>query len=81
MVWRDTKAALILFIKRKGPSACIARAQEAIRADESFKRDGRPSPDAEAYTTFVIRHGDDADREIHLALIPVVIRASDGPPP
>ncbi len=81
MVWRDTKAALILFIKRKDPSACIARAQEAIRAHESFKRDGRQSPDAEGYTTFVVRHGDDADREIRLALVPVVIRWSEGPPP
>jgi hypothetical protein len=74
LVWRDTKAALILFIKRKDPTACIARAQ-AVRSHESFKRNGPPSPDPDAYTTHIIRHGDDADREIHLALVPVMIRA------
>lgn len=76
MVWRDTKAALVLFIKRKDATSCIARAQDAIRAHPHFKRDGRPSLDPDAYSTFVVRHGDDADREIQLSLVPIVVRAS-----
>lgn len=74
MVWRDTKAAIILFIRQKDPSAAIEKAIAAIRSHPQYKRDGRVSPDKEAYTNYVLRHRDDDQREIRLALVPVLVR-------
>lgn len=75
MVWRDTKAALVLFIRQKDPSAIIDKANVAIREHQAFRRDGRPSSQAESYSNFIMRHGDDDQRDIQLALIPIVIRS------
>jgi hypothetical protein len=74
LVFRDTKAAIVLFIKQKDATAVIEKAIAAIKAHPQFKRDGKPSADALTLTHHVLRHTDDALREVRLALIPVVIR-------
>ncbi|MFJ9968914.1 hypothetical protein [Streptomyces avermitilis] len=38
LVWRDTKAALLLFIRRGNPTEIIAKSLDKIRSHPSFKR-------------------------------------------
>lgn len=74
LVWRDTKAALVLFIRRRNPTDAIDRADETIRGHICFKRDGKATNDPTERRNYVLHHPDDERREILLALIPVVIR-------
>jgi hypothetical protein len=74
VVWRDTKAALILFIKdRKGISAVITKAEKAIRDHDCFVCGGPPSDDRELRRDFVVRSRVDKERLIQLAFLPFVI--------
>lgn len=75
MVWRDTKAAIILFIKQSNPTVIIDKARAAVRSHSRYKRDGNSSSDPATYTTCVLQHSDDDQREIQLALLPIVIRS------
>jgi hypothetical protein len=71
LVWRDTKAALLLFIRGGDASAVIAKAVAKVEEHDSFKRRGNHATD-ERYD-FVLGTPGDTTREIHLALIPFVI--------
>ncbi|HUC14893.1 MAG TPA: hypothetical protein VMS00_10620 [Acidimicrobiales bacterium] len=73
-VWRDSKAALVLFIKQKDATAIVEKADSVIRKHSNFKRLGAPSPDASSRRNYVVHQTDDENREIQLALLPVVIR-------
>lgn len=77
LVWRDTKAALVLFITRQDATAVIDKADKAdaaIRAHANYKRPGPASRDPQLRRDHVLHHTGDPNREIHLALLPVVIR-------
>ncbi|HJT91232.1 MAG TPA: hypothetical protein VJ777_04720 [Mycobacterium sp.] len=74
LVWRDTKAALVLFIREKDASSIIDKAEATIRSHANFKRAGRFSPDPATIRNFVMQQTGDAAREIEVALLPVVLR-------
>jgi len=74
LVWRDTKAAILLFIRNKDVTAVIKKAVEKIEAHPNYKRRG-PSH-TEDQLDFVMHAQDDAAREIHLVLLPFALRTS-----
>lgn len=77
LLFRDTKAAILVFIKRKDATAIVEKAIAAIRAHPQFKRDGEAAQDPLTLSHYVMRHHDDDHREIRLAMIPVVIRSEE----
>ena len=73
-VWRDTRAALIPFIRAKDATTAIRRAEAAIREHPNFVR-SLPST-IEARQDFVMQSTQDSQRQIRLALLPVVLGPS-----
>jgi hypothetical protein len=66
LTWRDTKAALVVFVKRKkikGPAKTIV---ETVEAHQSMKRTGEK---AEGRQRFVFGSRDDPGREIFLTVM------------
>ncbi|ROO52202.1 hypothetical protein EDC02_7109 [Micromonospora sp. Llam0] len=78
LVWRDTKAAILLFIRNKGVAAAIQKAAEKIEAHPNYKRRGPLRSDDQL--DFVMRAQDDPDRQIQLALLPFALRTKPGVP-
>lgn len=72
VVWRDTHAAVVLFIRNKDATKVVTTAEESIRAHGRFVRDGPPIDDV---PVFVLHKEGDPDREIKLALVAVVIHS------
>ncbi|AFS13661.1 MULTISPECIES: hypothetical protein [Mycobacterium avium complex (MAC)] len=72
LVWRDTKAALIVFIKNAKPSDIIGRLHQAAREHPRHLLTV-DAADAERRADYVFS-ADDGDRRIELAVIPVVLR-------
>jgi hypothetical protein len=72
-VWRDTKAALLLFIKTGDATAIVAKADAVLRDHPCFVS-ARASVDANERCDYLMHHVDDASRLIKVALLPVVIR-------
>ncbi|MFE4752410.1 hypothetical protein ACFRIB_19380 [Streptomyces mirabilis] len=68
LVWRDTKAALLLFIRAASPADAIAKAVVKFREHPNFKRDGRHA--TEERHDFVFHANGDSNREIKLAFLP-----------
>jgi hypothetical protein len=77
-VWRDTKAALIVFIKGGDATRTITKAEEALRTHECFVEAGSPSEDTATRSNYRMHHVDDPDRIIQVALLPVVTREPGG---
>jgi hypothetical protein len=73
LVWRDTKAAILLFIRTANATDSIRKAVAKIEGHPNYKRPGPPPADGEH--AFVMRAQDDPEREIHLALIPFAFRS------
>ena len=74
LVWRDTKAALLLFVRNKDVSAVIRKAIDKIKEHPNHKRSNAYShTDAEQYE-FTMHATGDPEREIHLTLIPFALR-------
>lgn len=72
LVWRDTKAAILLFIRDGDASAIIEKAAEALASHERCVRaDGSADSGRRDY---VFVAADDERREIRVALLPFVIR-------
>lgn len=70
ITWRDTHAAIVLFIRNKDATAVIAEAEKLVRAHPRYLRDANPING----TPVVVLHKDgDPDREITLALVTVAI--------
>ena len=70
VVWRDTHAAMVLFIRNKDVTAVIASAENAIRGHPRYLREvGR----IHGHSVFVLHKDGDRDREIKLALITAAI--------
>jgi hypothetical protein len=70
IIWRDTHAAMIVFIRNKDATRVITAAQEIVREHERYLRDSQPIDDV---PVFVLHKDGDLDREIKLALITVAI--------
>jgi hypothetical protein len=71
LAWRDTKAALLLLIRDANVSAVVDKALAAIGSHPNHKRPGKIS--TEERHDFVLHASGDANREIHLALLPFLI--------
>lgn len=74
LVWRDTKAAILLFIRNKDITAVITKATQKIEAHPNYKRRGPSRTDDQL--DFVMYAQDDVEREIHLALLPFAFRTT-----
>jgi hypothetical protein len=70
LVWRDTKAALILFVKNKNVSAVVGNAGDGLSAHRLFKRAGAPCAE---HPVFILHHDGDMSREIEVVLVVVPI--------
>ncbi|MFE6713971.1 hypothetical protein [Streptomyces sp. NPDC057695] len=68
LVWRDTKAALLLFIRTDNPTDAIAKAVAKFREHPNYKRDGKHATDERH--DFVFHSNEDPNREIKLAFLP-----------
>ncbi|NMM31816.1 MAG: hypothetical protein HHJ10_12470 [Cellulomonas sp.] len=75
-VWRDTKAALILFIRSGVATDVITKAEAKLRAHPSFKS-ARTTAEVDWWTDYLLQAKDDAARLIHVALLPFVLRSRD----
>jgi hypothetical protein len=71
LVWRDTKAALPLFIRDANVSAVTSKALAAISSHPNHKRPGKIS--TEERHDFVLHAKGDTNREVHLAFLPFLI--------
>ncbi|GAB3910302.1 hypothetical protein GCM10027612_87850 [Microbispora bryophytorum subsp. camponoti] len=68
LVWRDTKAALLMFIRTKAVTATVQAATAAIEAHPNYKRRG--THDTDGRIDVVMHANGDLDREIKLAFLP-----------
>lgn len=73
LTWRDTKAALILFIRRGNPTEIIGKAIKEIEGHTSYKRTITASLDGEG-CDFVLHASGDPSREIRLAFLPFALQ-------
>lgn len=71
LVWRDTKAALLLFIRDANVSDVVSKALAAIDSHPNHKRPGKISTE-ERYD-FVLHANGDTSRDIHVAFLPFLI--------
>jgi len=70
LVWRDTKAALVLFVKNKDVTGVASKAIGCLKSHDRFKREGGS---AAGHPVFVLHHDGDVLREIEVVLIVVPI--------
>ena len=71
LVWRDTKAALLLLIRDANVTDVVGKALAAINSHPSHKRPGKIS--TEERHDFVLHANGDTNREIRLAFLPFLI--------
>jgi hypothetical protein len=72
-VWRDTKTAILLFIRNRDVAAVIEKAMTRIEEHSNFKRKSHATSASDH--NFVMHAGGDPQREIRLAFIPFALRA------
>jgi hypothetical protein len=73
--WRDTKAAVILFVRNRDFSAVVSKIVPAVEAAEGWKRTlGQKS---ETTFRFVIGHRDDSNRDITLSVVLLAVPSPD----
>jgi hypothetical protein len=72
--WRDTKAALLIFVKSGDVTAITTKAVTAVTEHPNFKRKGTHA--SEDRHDFVLHANGDPNREIKLALMLFVIPTS-----
>lgn len=73
LVWRDSKAALVMFIQTKDPAATIEKLHTAVEAHPSYALT-KNMTDPSSRVDYIIT-ADDEGRRVSLAVFPVVIRA------
>ncbi|OZE33557.1 hypothetical protein CH278_13135 [Rhodococcus sp. 05-2254-5] len=74
--WRDTKAALVVFIKdRKDIGAVIKLAKETMESHPDCKGFDSTRTEWDSCTRYILRKPDDADRTVAVALILVPLYA------
>ena len=69
VVWRDTKAALLLFVRDGNFTEVVKTAVETVAAHPQCERQ-LASADPSRRSDFIFSRADDPDRAIHLALLP-----------
>lgn len=72
LVWRDTKAALIVFVHEKDITGISEKAATELRSHPRFVRDGGATAGG---PTFMLHHDGDAQRHVRVALVVVPIPA------
>lgn len=81
LVWRDTKAAILLFIRNKDVTGVIDKAIAKIKEHPNHKRSPAHQAAADQYE-FTMHADGDPGREIHLTLIPFALRpTAEAPTP
>ena len=73
IVWRDTHAAIILFIRNRNVSSVISQAVELIRQHPRFVADALPIGEVK---TFMLHKNGDEDRQLRLALLTAPIQVN-----
>jgi len=76
LVWRDGKAALVLFIKRGNPTEVLRKADRMVADHPQCVRRFDPA-DATVRIDYLLRSTADPERTVRTALLPVAI----APPP
>jgi hypothetical protein len=76
LVWRDSKAALLIFIRSGNPTAIATKAVEAVKDHPAHKRTIHEG-EAGDRSDFILASLTDRARDIQLALLPFVLPASD----
>lgn len=74
LVWRDSKAALVMFIKTADPASTIEKLVQAVSEHPAHILT-KDSNDPSRQTDFVLT-ADDEGRRVSLAVLPVVVTAS-----
>lgn len=77
LTWRDTKAALLLFIRSGVPTTIITKAIAEIEGHANYKRTLNGAEDGERYD-FVLHAKGDPNREIRLAFLPFALQDTQG---
>lgn len=70
LVWRDTKAALVVFVRSKDVTTIAGKALQELKNHPTFKR---MEEGGDTHPIGILHHEGDADREIRVALILVPI--------
>jgi hypothetical protein len=73
LVWRDTKAALLLFVRRKNFSEVVGKAEGQIKLHTNFKRVGPHQGEPGSRSDYVFHANGDPAREIQLAFLPFAL--------
>ena len=76
--WRDTKTAIFLFNRTKNLSSVLEKVPEVIRGHPAFVRE--IDYDGETAFRFVLRHPDDASRELTLSILVFEVPSADPSP-
>ncbi|MFD6653450.1 hypothetical protein ACFWC0_31085, partial [Micromonospora chalcea] len=71
LTWRDTKAALLLFIRDRDVTTVIAKAVAAFESHPNFKRRGKTS--TEERHDFILHTNGDPSREMIVAFLPFLV--------
>ena len=72
LTWRDTKGALILFIRNRAATDVITRAGKVLREHHAFRLE-RPAAEADIRQDFQFVSLLDPQRRIQLAMLPIVL--------
>lgn len=78
LVWRDTKAALILFVRQRNVTKIAAEVQQVITNHGRYKR---PAPNVAGFPVYTLHHEGDPHREIKVALVVIPVPKSNGATP
>jgi hypothetical protein len=77
LTWRDTKAALLLFIRTGEPTTIITKSIAEIEGHTNYKRTRGTAEDGERYD-FILYANGDPNREIRLAFLPFALQDAQG---
>jgi hypothetical protein len=72
-VWRDTKAALVLFISEQNATKTITKARQAMESHECYE--ASEGEDADGNYHYIVHSSKDPLRKISLALVSVVLKS------
>jgi hypothetical protein len=70
--WRDSKAAILLFIDRQNAAGIVAKAREAMKNHVGFISESPPA-DPTRRTDYVLASRRDEGRHVRVALLPFVV--------